>query len=385
MTGDDPLLRWRDEFPILQRCTYLISNSLGAMPRATYDALRQYADEWATEGVTAWHHWLPEVGRFGDEIGRLFGAPAGSVILHQNVSILQAILASALDFPPQRPEVLLCQYDFPTIHYFWLEQARRGAQPVVVRGGDPVHPPVEQLIDRISSRTRVVALSHVFYGSSYRIPLAPLVRRAHECGALVFLDAFHSVGVLPFDVQEADVDVLFGGCLKWLCGGPGAAFVYVKPSLITELRPADTGWLSHREPFAFADGAIDLADDAYRFMGGTPSIAALYAAREGVHVVSQVGVDAIRRKSVRQTSLLTALAGEAGLTVNTPRDPEQRGGTVTVDCPHAAAVAEALIQRGFLIDYRPGVGIRIAPHFYNSDAECEAVIREIASLRDKGV
>jgi len=385
MTDDDPLLRWRDEFPILQRCTYLISNSLGAMPRATYDALRQYADEWATEGVTAWHHWLPEVGRFGDEIGRLFGAPPGSVILHQNVSILQAILASALDFPPQRPEVLLCQYDFPTIHYFWLEQARRGAQPVVVRGGDPVHPPVEQLIDHISPRTRVVALSHVFYGSSYRIPLAPLMRRAHECGALVFLDAFHSVGVLPFDVQEADVDVLFGGCLKWLCGGPGAAFVYVKPSLIPELRPADTGWLSHREPFAFAEGAIDLADDAYRFMGGTPSIAALYAAREGVHIVSQVGVDAIRRKSVRQTSLLIALALDAGLTVNAPRDPEQRGGTVAVDCPHAAAVAEALIHRGFLIDYRPGVGIRIAPHFYNSDAECEAVIREIASLRDKGV
>jgi kynureninase len=385
MTGDDPLLRWRDEFPILQRCTYLISNSLGAMPRAAYDALRQYADEWATEGVTAWHHWLPEVGRLGDEIGRLFGAPPGSVILHQNVSILQAILASALDFPPQRPEVLLCQYDFPTIHYFWLEQARRGARPVVVRGGDPVHPPVEQLIDRISPHTRVVAVSHVFYGSSHRIPLEPLVRRAHECGALVFLDAFHSVGVLPFDIREADVDVLFGGCLKWLCGGPGAAFVYVKPSLAPQFRPADTGWLSHRDPFAFAEGPIDLADDAYRFLGGTPSIPALYAAREGVRIVSQVGVDAVRQKSRRQTSLLIALALEAGLTVNTPRDPEQRGGAVAVDCPNASVISEALIQRGFIVDYRPGIGIRIAPHFYNSDAECEAVIREIASLRDKGV
>ena len=385
MTGDDPLLRWRDEFPILQRCTYLISNSLGAMPRAAYDALHQYADEWGAEGVTAWHHWLREVGRFGDEIGRLFGAPSGSVILHQNVSILQAILASALDFPPQRPEVLLCQYDFPTIHYFWLEQARRGARPVVVRGGDPVHPPVEQLIDRISPRTRVVALSHVFYGSSYRIPLEPLIHRAHECGALVFLDAFHSVGVLPFDVQEADVDVLFGGCLKWLCGGPGAAFVYVKPSLIPQLRPTDTGWLSHRDPFAFAEGPIDLADDAYRFLGGTPSIPAIYAAREGIRIVSQVGVDAIRHKSRHQTSLLIALALEAGLTVNTPRDPEQRGGTVALDCPDASAISEALIQRGFLVDYRPAIGIRIAPHFYNSDAECEAVIREIASLRDKGV
>ena len=385
MTGDDLLLRWRDEFPILQRCTYLISNSLGAMPRAAYDALHQYADEWGAEGVTAWHHWLPEVGRFGDEIGRLFGAPPGSVILHQNVSILQAILASALDFPPQRPEVLLCQYDFPTIHYFWLEQARRGARPVVVRGGNPVHPPVEQLIDRISPRTRVVSLSHVFYGSSYRIPLEPLIRRAHDCGALVFLDAFHSVGVLPFDVQEADVDVLFGGCLKWLCGGPGAAFVYVKPSLIPQLRPTDTGWLSHHDPFAFAEGPIDLADDAYRFLGGTPSIPAIYAAREGIRIVSQVGVDAIRHKSRHQTSLLIALALEAGLTVNTPRDPEQRGGTVALDCPDASAISEALIQRGFLVDYRPAIGIRIAPHFYNSDAECEAVIREIASLRDKGV
>ncbi|MGQ9572777.1 MAG: aminotransferase class V-fold PLP-dependent enzyme [Dehalococcoidia bacterium] len=384
MTSDDPLLRWRDEFPILGRCTYLISNSLGAMPRAAYHALRQYADEWASEGVTAWHHWLPEVGRFGDEIGRLFGAPPGSVILHQNVSILQAILVSALDFPPERPEVLLCQYDFPTIHYFWLEQARRGAQPVVVRGGDPVHPPVEQFIDRISPRTRVVALSHVFYGSSYLIPLEPLVRRAHECGALVFLDAFHSVGVIPFDAQEIDVDVLFGGCLKWLCGGPGAAFVYVRPSLIHQLRPADTGWLSHRDPFSFADGPIDLADDAYRFLGGTPSIPALYAAREGVRIIGQVGAEAIRQKSVRQTSLLSALALEAGLTVNTPRDPERRGGTVAVDCPQAAAIADALIERGFLIDYRPGFGIRIAPHFYNSDAECEAVISEIASLRDKG-
>jgi kynureninase len=385
MTSDDPLLRWRDEFPILQRCTYLISNSLGAMPRAAYDALRKYADEWATEGVTAWHHWLPEVGRFGDEIGRLFGAPPGSVILHQNVSILQAILASALDFPPQRAEVLLCQYDFPTIHYFWLEQGRRGARPVIIHGGDPVHPPVEQLVDRISPSTRVVAVSHVFYGSSYCIPLEHLVRRAHECGALVFLDAFHSVGVLPVDVQQADVDVLFGGCLKWLCGGPGAAFVYVKPSLIPQLRPADTGWLSHRDPFAFAEGPVDLADDAYRFLGGTPSIPALYAAREGAHIIDQVGVDPIRQKSIRQTSLLIDLALEASLTLNTPRDPEQRGGTVAVDCPRASVIAEALIERGFLVDYRPGIGIRIAPHFYNSDAECEAVIREIASLRDKGV
>lgn len=381
MVGDDPLLRWRDEFPILLRYTYLISNSLGAMPRGAYDSLHQYADEWASEGVTAWHHWLPEVGRFGDEIGRLFGAPPGTVILHQNISALQAILASALDFPPERPEVLLCQYDFPNVHYFWLEQARRGARPVLVRGGDSVHPPVDELIDHISPSTRVVALSHVFYGSSYRIPLEPLVRRAHECGALVFLDAFHSVGVLPFNVEEADVDVLFGGCLKWLCGGPGAAFVYVKRSLMPHLRPADTGWLSHRDPFAFAEGPIDLADDAYRFLGGTPSIPALYAAREGVRIISEVGTASVRQKSLRQTSLLITLALEAGLSVNTPRDPEQRGGTVTVDCPHAQTVAETLIERGFLIDYRPGIGIRIAPHFYTSDAECEAVIREIASAQ----
>ncbi len=199
------------------------------------------------------------------------------------------------------------------------------------------------------------------------------------------MDAFHSVGVLPFDVQEVDVDVLFGGCLKWLCGGPGAAFVYVKPSLLPQLRPADTGWLSHRDPFAFAEGPIDLATDAYRFLGGTPSIPSLYAAREGVRIISQVGPDTVRQKSIRQTSLLIELSLEEGLIVNTPRDPGQRGGTVAVDCPHAPAIAEALIQRGFLVDYRPSVGIRIAPHFYNSDTESEAVIREIASLRAEGV
>lgn len=383
MPGRDPLLAWRREFPILARKTYLISNSLGAMPRRVYGRLREYADAWAAEGVEAWDRWLPMVTETGDRIGALVNAPKGSVLMHQNVSTLQAIAASCFDFRRGRRKVVCLERDFPTIHYVWKTQERRGAEVVLVpsRGPNGVHVDTGRLLSAIDRRTAVVAVSLVLFRSAAVLDAEAVIRRAHAVGARVVLDAYQAAGVIPVDVRALGVDFLVGGSVKWLCGGPGACYLYVRPDRIPGLRPALTGWFSHARPFAFEPGAIRYAGDIHRFMGGTPSVPALYAATSGYDIVRHVGVPRIRAKSLRQTALLIRLADAQGLTVNTPREDASRAGTVSVDFPGSERASAALIRRGFIVDHRPQAGIRISPHFYNSDAECEAVMEEIRAIR----
>lgn len=377
----DELLKWRKEFPILERTTYLISNSLGAMPRRVYDRMHDYAETWATRGVRAWEEgWWEMAVRVGDKIGALIGAAPGEISLHQNVTLCQAVVASCFDFRGPRNKVVLIDMEFPSIVYFYTEQQRRGARIEMVKSGDGIRIPLEKLLAAIDEQTLLVPVSHVLFRSAYIQDARAIIERAHRAGAHVILDLFQAAGTVPIDVRALGTDFAVGGVLKWLCGGPGVGYLYVRADLQAKLQPALTGWLAHRRPFDFEVGPIDRREDAFRFLNGTPHIPALYACQPGLEILAQVGIARIREKSSRQTERLIQGAEARGWRVNTPRDAAERGGTVSIDCPHALEVARELLARDILVDYRPKAGIRFSPHFYNRDEEIDSALTQIEEI-----
>jgi kynureninase len=377
----DDLLRYRPEFPILERTTYLISNSLGAMPRAVYDALKGYADTWATRGVRAWEErWWMLAAEVGDELGALLNAPRGSVSTHQNVTTCQAVVASCLDFSSKRNKVVYTDLNFPSVMYFWEAQRARGARVHMVRTDDGIHVPTERLLKAIDEQTLVVPVSHVIFRSAYVNNAHAIIEKAHKVGAYVVLDTFQSLGTVPVDVQALNVDFACGGVLKWLCGGPGVAYLYVRPDLGARLQPTFTGWFGHQQPFAFEVGPICYTDPPFKFMNGTTHIPSLEASRPGIQVIREVGINRIREKSKHQTARLIELADQHGWRVNTPRDPEKRGGTVSIDMPDSQEVCRELLRRDILVDYRPNAGVRMSPHFYNTDEELETAIAAVEDI-----
>ena len=382
----DPLLRFRPEFPILERTNYMISNSLGAMPRGVYDAMKGYADTWATYGVRAWEErWWALAGQVGDEIGALFHAPKGSVSTHQNVTTCEAVIASCLDFSGPRNKVVYSDMNFPSVMYFWEAQRPLGARVHVVKT-DGIHVDTERLLEAIDEHTLIVPFSHVLFRSAYINDATAIVEKAHRVGAYVMLDMFHSAGTMPVDVQKLNVDFATGGVLKWLCGGPGVGYLYVRPDLGRKLEPRFTGWFGHQHPFDFEIGPNRYTEPPYRFMNGTPHIPALEAARPGLAIIAEAGIANIREKSKRQTALLIKLADQHGWRVHTPRDPEKRGGTVSIDMPDSQEVSRELIKRDILVDFRPQAGVRFSPHFYTKDEEIESAINAVEQiLRERSV
>ncbi len=364
------LLAARAEFPTLTRGVHLISHSLGAMPaRARAEATR-FLDEWEGDSIASWsEHWLPAVRALGDGIARVLGGAPGTVTILPNVSIAQTVVASALDFQGPRRKVVYDDLNFSTVHYVWQEQARRGAEVVVVPSDDGVHPPVEKLLAAIDERTLLVPISHVLFRSSGMYDARRVVERAHAVGAMVLLDVYQSACTVPLAIEEWGVDLACGGSVKWACGGPGAGYLYVAPALRGRLSPMATGWFAHAEPFAFDMGPMRWADDAFRFIGGTMSIPAIYTARAGWDIVARLGVDRIRRKSLRQTRLLRDLASARGFRINTPERDEEHGGTLCFDFPGAEVVSHELLRRRFFHDHRPRCGLRVSPHFYTTDDE----------------
>jgi kynureninase len=377
----DDLLRWRAEFPALERSVYMVSHSLGAMPRRAYEHLRGFADLWVNKGINAWDDWIPEVERAGERIGRIIGAPAGTVAMSTNVSQIQALIASCLDYRPERNKIVFTALNFPTVSYVWHEERRRGADVVVVPGGDGVHAPMAALLAAIDERTLMVPISHVLFRSSAIKDVAAVVARCKEVGALVMLDCYQSAGTVPLDVTALDVDFACGGSVKWLCGGPGAAYLYVRPDRIAQFAPRNTGWFGNVKPFAFTMPEQTYATNIWRYMAGTPAIAALYQARAGAEIVGEIGVANIRKKSLRQTAHVLARCDERGWKVNTPRAESERGGSVCFDFDGSDKVARALNGSGFLCDWRPQSGIRMSPHFYTSDDEVERFLDEVARLQ----
>jgi len=377
----DELLKWRSEFPILGKTTYMISHSLGAMPARVYDRLREFADVWATRGVRAWAEgWWEMPVTVGDLVGQIIGAGPGEVVMHQNVSICQSLICSCFDFAPPHNKIVYQSLDFPSVIYVYEAQRRRGARLAVVESDDGMTIPMEKMLAAIDKETLLVPISHVLFKSAYLQDARAIVDRAHAVGALVVLDCYQSAGTVPIDVKALNVDFVVGGSVKWLCGGPGAGYLYVRPDLRGRLEPTVTGWMAHREPFAFEAGPINYAPNAFRLLHGTPHVPALYSARSGYEIILEVGVERIRAKSQRQTQRLIALAVERGLRVTSPRDPTRRGGTVTIDVEHGPAVTQELIRREVLVDYRPGAGIRVSPHFYTTDEEVEYTVAQIAEI-----
>jgi kynureninase len=378
----DPLLAFRSEFPILERTTYLVSNSLGAMPRTVPDRLAEYVDQWAELGVKAWAAgWWEMPIVVGNEIAPLIGAGTGEVAMLPNVTTAQTAVLTALEYTAPRNRIVMTALDFPSVRYVYEGLARRlGAEIVVVPSEDGIRIDLHRLLEAIDERTRLVAISHVLFKSAFIVDAAAICRRAKEVGALVSLDGFHAVGVIPVDVKSLGVDFYAGGVLKWLCGGPGGCFLYVAPELSKTLEPAFTGWQAHETPFAF-ETPMAYADGGWRWLNGTPSIPSLFAAAEGPRIVRRAGIDRIRAKSMRQTEQLISLAEGRGYAVTAPRRAEERGGTVAFDVPHAYEMTQLLLSKGVVVDYRPGAGIRVAPHFYTADAELDRAV----ALIDEGL
>ena len=379
----DDLLKWRSEFPILEKTVYLISHSLGAMPRATYERLHEYADIWATRGVRAWAEgWWDMPVTVGNEIARIIGADPGTVVMHQNVSVCQSLVLSCFEPTPQRNKIVYSELNFPSVMYVYEAHARDGKLKIeVVKSDDGITVPLERMLAAIDETTLLVPFSHVLFKSGFLQDAKAIVERAHEVGAMVVLDTYQSAGTVPFSVKELNVDFATGGSVKWLCGGPGAGYLYVRPDLQTKLEPKTTGWMAHESPFAF-DTELRYAGDVTRFLHGSPAIPALFAAQSGYKIINEIGVEKIREKSMRQTSYLIELAEEAGFKVTSPKDVKQRGGTIKVCHEHAGAVTKELIRREIIVDYRPGAGVRISPHFYTTDNELELAIKEMKKIAE---
>lgn len=379
----DELLQWRAEFPILDKTVYLISHSLGAMPRATYDRLHEYADAWATRGVRAWAEgWWDMPLTVGDEVASIIGADRGTVVMHQNVSVCQSLILSCFDPTPERNKIVYCDLNFPSVMYVYEAHARNGHLRIeTVKSDDGITVPLDRMLATIDEQTLLVPFSHVLFKSAFLQNAKAITERAHEVGAMVVLDTYQSAGTVPFSVKEFNVDFATGGSVKWLCGGPGAGYLYVRPDLHQKLEPRTTGWMAHEAPFAF-ENELRYASSVARFLHGSPAIPALYAAQSGYRIINEIGIERIRAKSIRQTTRLIELAQEAGFRVTSPMNPKDRGGTVTVWHEEAAAITRELIRREIIVDFRPGAGVRISPHFYTRDEELDVVIAEMKKIRD---
>jgi kynureninase len=372
---------WRAEFPILSSTVYMISNSLGAMPRRTADALAEYARVWAARGVRAWEErWWEMAREVGDKVGAVIGAPAGSVSMHENVTTAAMVALSSVRHTPERNRIVCLAADFPSTVYLYRAQQPLGFEVVVVPADSDFTVPLDRVLGAIDDRTAFVSFSHVLFKTSYIMDAAAIAAHARDRGALVMLDGYQSAGIIPVDVTALGVDFFVGGCLKWLCGGPGTAFLYTRPDLLRTVQPRFTGWFAHRTPFAFDVGRIDPRGDAMRMMNGTPSIPAYYAALPGLEIIAEVGVDRIRAKSKRMTARIFELADRYGFPSIAARDPERLAGTVAVNPPDALAVSRALKARDFLVDFRPGVGVRLSPHFYNTMDEIDRLMAEMARI-----
>ena len=377
----EDLLSLRSEFPILEQSTYLINNSLGAMPRRVHEDLEAFANQWETRGVRAWHEGWWEMGvTTGDLLAPLLGVGPGTVAMHQNVVVAAGIFLSCIDYPAERNRIVYTELNFPNVMYLLEGERKKGAEIVVVPSDDGIGVPTERLLAAIDERTRLVPISHTLFRSAFVQDAEAIARRCREVGATLLLDVYQSTGVMPLHLEKWGVHAAVGGSVKWLCGGPGAGYLWVNPEIADTLEPTLTGWQADEEPFAFRPGPIRYAKGAWRFLTGTPNIPAMFSCRAGYQIVAGVGAERIRERSLHLTSYLLDLADEAGFEVNTPRDPKHRGGTVSIWHEDAERLCKELIHREIVCDFRPRAGIRLSPHFYNTEAELEHAINTLKGL-----
>jgi kynureninase len=377
----DHLADRRALFPILSSSTYLVSHSMGAAPSAARTALETYWEEWAAEGPEAWERWLPRIAEIADGLGAIIGAAPGTCFLGPNVSVLQAAIATCLDFSGKRNEVVYEALQFPSLTYVWREWERYGAVSRVVESDDGRTISTERIVAAITERTAIAVLSHAYYVSGAIADVRTIQRHCRTVGALLCVDAYQTTGVYPYDVTQWDLDLVTGGSHKWLCGSAGCGWLYLRPSLLETFRPAVTGWMAHARPFAFEEAPIVHAPSMYRFGHGTPTIPGYMVAQPGHRIVADLGVARIRERNVALTQKIVGMAQERNLRINSPLEPQRRTGWIGIDFEGSAEACRRLIERRVFVDYRPGCGIRVGPHFYTTDGEVDDFFKVLDTVR----
>src|SRR5258708_3151982 len=364
--------RHRDEFPTLDSGIHLLSHSLGPVPRAARESMLAYCDAWENHtSEDAWAtSWWELSQRVGDRIARILGGAAGSVQIQPNASIALATVASCFDFnASSRNKVVTTDQDFPSMEYIWEAKKQLGAHVEVVTSAGGFAIPLERILEAIDDQTFLVALSHSSYRSSSRVNAQAIVERAHAKGALVLLDVYQSAGVVELQAADWKVDFLIGGTIKWLCGGPACGYLYVRPDIQRDLLPRLTGWVAHDAPFDFAHPPMRYARSVRRFAQGTPSIPALYSAIPGLEIVESVGTKHIARESERRTKWMMEFAMSRGWTLNTPSQPERRGGSVMIGVPDTQAMVERLAERRVFVDAPPPPALPSSPPFFHTNQD----------------
>jgi len=377
---DPTLARYREDYPILADSVYMNSNSMGAMPRRARQAATEYLDAWEREGVEAWDHWIPFVGETADAVARLFGGEPGHTALNQNVAFFQAAVASSIDWSGPRNKVVIESLMFPNVIYVWERFTSLGAQLHLVPSDDGINISTERILDAIDEQTAIVSISHAIYVSGALLDIEAIAKRAHEVGAQLMVDVYQTLGTVPFDAKTWGADFIVGGSHKWLCGGPGTAFLYARPGVLERTRPRTTGWMAHADPFAFEPAPIRYAEGARRLWGGTPSMPAYYLARESFRAFEEIGSERIRAHNLALSRMVIERAQAAGLTVHSPLEHDQRTGFVAVDFPGSQAASKQLIEERYKHDWRPGCGLRIGPHFYNTEEEVHRFMDRVVEL-----
>jgi kynureninase len=384
--------RIRKNFPILDKCVYLISNSLGAVPLQVRDALERYYTLWAEEGVNAWEkEWWMLSKKVGDRVASLIGAEKDSVAMMTNATLSHWVALST-QFSSKngkRNKVVMTDHDFPSVLYAISKICSfMGWKLDVVQSRGKPGIEVEEILKQVDESTLFLATSHVYFKSAFIQDVSRITQHAQTMGVLTIIDGYHAPGTVPVNVKELGIDFYIGGCLKWLCGGPGNAFLYARPQLREKLDPLLTGWLAHKDPFGFCQ-QMDYSDGVYKLMSGTPPIPCLYTAMAGLDIIDKIGIGSIRQKSIVQTNLLIENASERGFHIHTPVEDERRGGAVSIGMPHAQQIKQTLIEKNVKVDFRKGLNeepdvIRVGPHFYTKDSEIELLFEIIDEILSSG-
>ena len=372
------LARYRGEFPIFRDRVYLNTCSLGALGERARRKVAEFLDLWQSRGASAWYDvWWEALGDLRARYGRIVNAAPNEIALAPSISVALSAVAESIDYS-RRPKVVITSLDFPTVAYQWLAKAKRGVELVVVESPDRISVPVEAIARAIDDRTALVVTSHVYFTSGAIQDIKRIAEAAHAHGALCLIDAYQSVGQIPVDVREAGVDALVAGGLKWLLGGPGIVFLYVREAVARRLEPKISGWFGQRDQFAFDPRALTFHDDARRFELGTPSLAAVYAQRGGLEYIEEIGIPAIREVTAALTEDLIATARAAGFKPKVASDPKQRSAIVMIPMPDPAASVQHLAAGGVIADTRPG-HVRFSPFFYNVQDDHARATERLAS------
>ncbi|HEY1348884.1 MAG TPA: aminotransferase class V-fold PLP-dependent enzyme [Ktedonobacteraceae bacterium] len=377
------LLAYRDEFPILQRKTYLNSCSLGALSKRSMRNMEQFMDMWNEWGAHAWYDiWLGEIAKARQKFATLIGAQLHEVAIAPNASTALSSIASAFDYST-RNKIVMADMDFPTLAYQWLAKQRFGVECCFVESPDRVYTPPELFEREVDDKTALVATSRVFYTTGYIQNIRQVADIAHKNGAYLLVDDYQGTGQIPLNVIAQDIDILVTGTLKWLMGGPGLAFIYVSEALLPQLQPTVAGWFGHREQFAFKTTAFAFKPDATKFEMGTPATGAVYAANGGLDIVLEIGPERICERTRYLTNDFIDRARDRGWKVRAPLEPERRSSIIMLEFDQPELIVEELLKRNIITDHRPGL-VRVSPYFYNTVEENTIVLDAIAEILEEG-